>query len=141
MNYTEIWEKAKEELKEIGPSYNMWIEPLRPLSFDNNNMLFVTVHALAPNIIKSQHNDKILTALRHVTGVNVSYRILYDEDYAKKYHQEKRKEFLSKKKEPTKEEIMMNNLAQMQSSANLNLKYKFSNGNVENKNSKDNGCY
>ena len=127
MDYLEIWEKAKEELKDIGLPYNMWIEPLRPVSFDNNSMLFVTVHALAPNIIKSQHNDKMLSALRHAAGVDTSYNIFYDEDYAKKYQQEKRKEFLSKKKEPTKEEIMMNNLAQMQSSANLNLKYKFSN--------------
>lgn len=127
MDYVEIWEKAKEELKEIGPSYNMWIEPLRPVSFDNNSMLLVTVHALAPNLIKSQHNDKILEALKHVTGVDAGYRIFYDEDYAQKYQKEKRKELLNQKKQPTKEEVMMNNLAQMQSSANLNLKYKFSN--------------
>ena len=127
MDYLEIWEKAKEELKEIGLPYSMWIEPLQPVSFDNNNMLLVTAHALAPQLIKSQHNDKMLSALKHATNTDASYKIFYDEDYAQKYQKENKKELLTRKKQPTKEEIMMNNLAQMQSSANLNLKYKFSN--------------
>jgi chromosomal replication initiator protein len=54
---------------------------------------------------------------------------LYDEEFAEKYQKEKKKELQKQQRVPSEniEKKSMENLAQMQSSANLNLKYKFSN--------------
>lgn len=130
MDYLELWENAKEELKETAPAtFNMWIEPLQAVSYDGNVLNLISAFALAPQLIKTQHDDKILEALKNASGKNISYTIVYDEEYAKKYEKEKKKELLFQKRHPekTEEEKIMDNLAQMQSSANLNLKYKFSN--------------
>lgn len=130
MDFNEIWSIAKEELKNTVPAtYNMWIEPLEPISFDGNILNLITAHALAPQLIKSQHDSKILSALKTACKKEISYNIVYDEEFAKKYQKEKKKELLNQKKvsEKTDEEKLLENLAQMQSSANLNLKYKFSN--------------
>ena len=128
MDYLELWENAKEELKETAPAtFNMWIEPLQAVSYDGNVLNLISAFALAPQLIKTQHDDKILEALKNASGKNISYTIVYDEEYAKKYEKEKKKELLFQKRHPekTEEEKIMDNLAQMQSSANLNLKYKF----------------
>ena len=54
---------------------------------------------------------------------------MHDEEFAERYQKEKKKELQKQKRIPveTEETKLMDNLAQMQSSANLNLKYKFSN--------------
>lgn len=130
MDFNEIWSIAKEELKITAPAaFNMFIEPLKPVSFDGNVLNLVSPLALAPQIIKTQHNKKILSALKCACGSDISYNIAYDEEYAKRYQKEKKKELQLQKKlvEKTEEEKLLDNLAQMQSSANLNLKYKFSN--------------
>ena len=129
MDEKEIWIKAKEELAQTVPTFKMWIEPLEAVSFDGNLLTLITAHALAPQAIKSQHDAKILEALKNAVGKNVSYTIVYDEEFAERYQKEKKKELQKQKRTPveTEESKLMDNLAQMQSSANLNLKYKFSN--------------
>ncbi len=129
MDEKEIWSKAKEELAETVPTFKMWIEPLELASFDGNVLTLITAHALAPQAIKSQHDAKILEALKNAYGKNISYNILYDEEFAERYQKEKKKELQKQKKAlpESDENRIMDNLAQMQSSANLNLKYKFSN--------------
>ncbi len=131
MDEKEIWSKAKEELAETVPTFKMWIEPLEAASFDGNILNLITAHALAPQLIKSQHNTKILEALKNVCGKDVSYTVVHDEEFAERYQKEKKKELQKQKRTPvtveTEETKLMDNLAQMQSSANLNLKYKFSN--------------
>ena len=130
MDFNEIWSIAKEELKQSVPAtYNMWIEPLEPVSFDGNILNLITAHALAPQLIKSQHDSKILSALKTACKKEISYNIVYDEEFAKRYQKEKKKELQQQKKinEQSEEAKLLDNLAQMQSSANLNLKYKFSN--------------
>ena len=126
MDFNEIWSIAKEELKEAGMAYNMWIEPLEPVSFDGNVLILHSPLALAPQMIKSQHDEKFRIALKNAYGSNLSYSILYDEEYAERYQKSKKKELLQKNRKVS-EENNLDNLAQMQSSANLNLKYKFSN--------------
>ncbi len=126
MDEKEIWSKAKEELAQTVPTYKMWIEPLEAVSFDGNILTLITAHALAPQAIKSQHNTKILEALKHSAGQDISYNIIFDEEFAERYRREKKKE-LQKTKNTDNSDKMLDNLAQMQSSANLNLKYKFSN--------------
>lgn len=131
MDEKEIWSKAKEELAETVPTFKMWIEPLEATSFDGNILTLITAHALAPQLIKSQHNAKILEALKNVCGKDVSYTVVHDEEFAERYQKEKKKELQKQKRTPvaveTEETKLMDNLAQMQSSANLNLKYKFAN--------------
>lgn len=130
MEVKEIWEKAKEELAVTVPTFKMWIEPLEAASFDGNMLTLITAHALAPQAIKSQHNTKILEALKNAYGEDISYNILFDEEFADRYQKEKKKELQKQKRTAaveTEENRAMDNLAQMQSSANLNLKYKFSN--------------
>lgn len=131
METNEIWNKAKEELEQTVPTFKMWIEPLKAVSFDGNMLTLITAHALAPQAIKSQHDSKILEALKNASGSNISYTILYDEEFAERYQKEKKKELQKQKKasvSSNSEDInLMDNLAQMQSSANLNLKYKFAN--------------
>lgn len=129
MDEKEIWSIAKEELAHTVPTFKMWIEPLEAVSFDGNLLTLVTAHALAPRAIKSQHDTKILEALKNAAGKNISYSVVFDEEFAKRYQKEKKKELQKQKRTPveTEESKLMDNLAQMQSSANLNLKYKFSN--------------
>lgn len=129
MDEKEIWKLAKEELAQTVPTFKMWIEPLEATAFDGNILTLITAHALAPQLIKSQHNAKILEALKNVCGKDISYVVVHDEEFAERYQKEKKKELQKQKRTPveTEETKLMNNLAQMQSSANLNLKYKFSN--------------
>lgn len=129
MEEKDIWIKAKEELVLTVPTFKMWIEPLEAASFDGNLLTLITAHALAPQAIKSQHNAKILTALKNAAGKDISYNIVYDEEFAKRYQKEKKKELQKQKytSVESKDSEIMDNLAQMQSSANLNLKYKFAN--------------
>lgn len=129
MDEKELWSKAKEELEQTVPTYRMWIEPLEAASFDGNILTLITAHALAPQAIKSQHDSKILAALKNAYGEDISYSIVFDEEFADRYQKEKKKELQKQKRTPveTEETKLMDNLAQMQSSANLNLKYKFSN--------------
>ncbi len=129
MDAKEIWKLAKEELEQTVPTYKMWIEPLEAASFDGNLLTLITAHALAPQAIKSQHDSKILEALKNAYGKNIGYSIVFDEEFADRYQKEKKKELQKQKRTPveTEETKLMDNLAQMQSSANLNLKYKFSN--------------
>lgn len=129
MDERELWSKAKEELEQTVPTYKMWIEPLEATSFDGNLLTLITAHALAPQAIKSQHNVKILEALKNAYGRSIGYSITFDEEFASRYQKEKKKELQKQKRAPieTEETKLMDNLAQMQSSANLNLKYKFSN--------------
>lgn len=129
MNEKGLWSKAREELEQTVPTYRMWIEPLEAVSFDGNLLTLITAHALAPQAIKSQHDAKILEALKNACGKSIGYNILFDEEFAERYQKEKKKELQKQKRTPveTEETKLMDNLAQMQSSANLNLKYKFSN--------------
>lgn len=129
MDVKEIWSIAKEELAQTVPTYKMWIEPLEAVSFDGNVLTLISAHALAPQAIKSQHNSKILDALKNACKLDISYNIVYDEEFAEKYRKEKKKELQKQKiiSQKTEESSIIDNLAQMQSSANLNLKYKFAN--------------
>lgn len=128
MEISEIWNKAKDELKDIGSAYELWIAPLYPVNFDGNMLFLYTPHALAPQILKSQHNEDILKALKNAFGHSIGYNITYDIAYAEQYNKNLKKEYQKQKISEQKKEVkMIDNLAQMQSTANLNLKYKFSN--------------
>ena len=126
-----LWSEVKAELRETipTPAYQMWLEPLEAADFDGNVFSVITVHSLAPQVVKSNYNKQILDAFAKVLGKEVSYHITFDSELADRYQKEKKKELAKQKRAlpDSEESSMVDNLAQMQSSANLNLKYKFSN--------------
>ena len=66
---------------------------------------------------------QILDALKKIIGKNVSYQITFDAELADKYQKEKKRELQKARRSlpETEESKIIDNLAQMQSSANLNL--------------------
>lgn len=126
-----LWSEIKNELKDSvpAPAFQMWLDALEPVDYDGNVFFLCSVLALAPQVIRANYDNQILDALKKVLGKNVSYQINFDAELADKYQKEKRKELNKAKRSlpETEESKIIDNLAQMQSSANLNLKYKFSN--------------
>ncbi len=126
-----LWSDIKSNLKENvpAPAFQMWMDALEPADFDGNVFSLITVHSLAPQVIKANYDSQILDALKKTIGNDVSYQITFDAELADRYQKEKKKELQKAKRisQETEESKYIDNLAQMQSSANLNLKYKFSN--------------
>jgi len=127
-----IWEDVKVELKHTVPThvYNTWFVSLEATGFDNNIFSLLTVHQMAVELIRRSHYEQIKSALEKVIGNQIDFSISYDADLAEKYKKEKLKEEKARQKQeelkPSKT-TCMENLAQMQSFSNLNLKYKFEN--------------
>ena len=125
-----VWEDVKSELKKTLPEhvFDTWIKPLEAVGFDNNIFALLTVHQMAVEIIRKNHYAQIKSALEKVLGQSVEFSLNYDADLAEKYKKEKQKERLKiKKDDDEKISKTMENLAQMQSFSNLNLKYRFDN--------------
>lgn len=126
----QVWENVKSELKKSLPVhvFDTWILPLEAVGFDNNIFALLTVHQMAVEIIRKNHYAQIKSALEKVLGQSVEFSLNYDADLAEKYKKEKQKERLKiKKDDDEKISKTMENLAQMQSFSNLNLKYRFDN--------------
>lgn len=126
-----LWSEVKAELRDTvpTPAFQMWLEPLEAVDYDGNVFSVASVHSLAPQVVKSNYNKQIAEALNKVLKKNVSYHITFDAELADKYQKEKKKELAKQKRSlpESEDSVLVENLAQMQSSANLNLKYKFSN--------------
>lgn len=126
-----LWSDVKNDLKENvpAPAFQMWMDALEPADYDGNIFSLLTVHSLAPQVIKANYDSQILNALRKVLGKDIAYQITFDSELADRYQKEKKKELQKAKRAlpETEESKFLDNLTQMQSSANLNLKYKFSN--------------
>ena len=126
----QVWEDVKAELKETLPShaFDTWIVPLEATGFDNNIFSLLTVHQMAVEIIRKTHYAQIKEALVKVLKQDAEFSICYDADLAEKYKKEKQKEKSKPKKDDDDSQSKtMENLTQMQSFSNLNLKYRFDN--------------
>lgn len=131
-----IWNEVKAELRKVIPdhAFYTWIDTMEAAGFEHNTFSLITVHALAVQIVRQNYFNKINDAFKEIIGREVEITITYDDDLAKEYEQEKKKEKKRENAKPrsivqeeTPESKVMDNLAQMQSFANLNLKYKFEN--------------
>ena len=128
-----IWAEVKAELRTVLPdhAYYPWISEMDVSGCEDGKFNLITVHAMAPQIIRQNYYQKIIETFKQVTGQDYDFSIMYDDDFAKKYEKAKRKESAKPKTltspEEEKENVIMENLAQMHSFANLNLKYKFEN--------------
>lgn len=122
-----IWEDVKEELAETIPpsSYEPWILPLVPIGFENEEFSVLTGQAFAISIVRKNHYQQIADALKKVLGREVGFKMVFDEELSAKL--KKQIEKAKKVSEKTPKEKAFDNLAQMQSFSNLNLKYKFEN--------------
>lgn len=122
-----IWEDVKEELVStiVPSSYEPWILPLEPIGFENDQFSVLTGQAFAISIIRKNHYQQIVDAFKKVLGREVEFKMVFDEELSIKL--KKQIEKAKKVAEKSTKETAIDNLAQMQSFSNLNLKYKFDN--------------
>lgn len=129
-----IWDDVLVILKEkiVAITYDTWILPLIPHSFEDNCFCALTGQNLAVQILQKNQKE-ISEALSQVCGKEVYFKVLYDEEVQKQFQKEKQKlkkeeqkEFIQnlEKKMPTSKYDV---LKQMQSDCRLNLKYRFEN--------------
>lgn len=129
----DIWDRVKEELEANLPDHIFctWITPLEAVDYENNTLVLLSPHPMAVDILKKNWTDKIKESVRSVLGDSATFSLTYDSEFADKYIKARKKE-LSKivagqTEEERKTETAKMSLAQMQSSANLNLNLKFEN--------------
>lgn len=122
-----IWEDVKNELVSTIPpsSFEPWILPLEPIGFENNEFSVLTGQAFAISIVRKNHYQQIIDAFRKVLGREVEFKMIFDEELSAKLKKQIQK--AKQVAEKSTKEKAIDNLAQMQSFSNLNLKYKFEN--------------
>lgn len=129
----ELWVNVKEELKSGLPEhvFNTWITPLDAAECENNTLVLLSPHPMGVDILKKSWTEIIKAAVKKVLGEDAVFSLKYDADYAKNYIKERKKvlakQIAGQTEEDKAEEISKLSLAQMQSSANLNLNLKFEN--------------
>lgn len=128
-----VWEKVKDELEANLPDHIFctWITPLEAVDYENGTLVLLSPHPMAVDILKKNWTDKIKESVRQILGDDSTFSLTYDADFADRYIKARKKE-LSKivagqTEEERKTEDAKMSLAQMQSSANLNLNLKFDN--------------
>lgn len=123
-----IWEDVKEELSQTIPpsSFEPWILPLEPIGFENDQFSVLTGQSFALQIVRKNHYQQIVDAFKKILGRDVEFKMVFDEELATKLKKQIQKAKQTAEKIQNKDNPM-ENLAQMQSFSNLNLKYKFDN--------------
>lgn len=133
MEAKRLWADVLKELRTVLPDHaHAWVDGTDVSGFEDNTLHIITINAFAPQVIKQTYYSKIIDVLRKVAGQDYDFTVSYDDDLRRKHAQNiskisKARPQLPKTEEEEQEEILKMNLAQMQSSANLNLKYKFEN--------------
>ncbi len=128
MELNQFWEQVKAELLGALPeNAHPWIHPLEISGYDKGVLTVVTGQLMGRDLLRKNHYKQIVEVIRTVTqNPNADFVIIYDANAAKNLKKESEK--LQKKiATAVLKEQAMENLSYMQSSANLNLKYKFEN--------------
>ena len=122
-----IWEDVKLELEQTIPpsSYDPWIVPLEPIGFENDQFSVLTGQSFAVSVIRKNHYQQIVDAFKNVLGREIQFNMVFDEELSTKLKKQIQK--AKQTAEKSTKETAVDNLAQMQSFSNLNLKYKFEN--------------
>ena len=127
----EQWAKVLEILKGEMPSesFDNWVPPLVPSSFENNKITLLTPHSFTAFTLKTSYSEVITKALAKVFGETVSFDIIYDKNLEENYVKQQKKAQKEEKKQTLAQfaENKYDGLKQMQSDCNLNTKYKFEN--------------
>ena len=131
-----FWEQVKEELLGVLPeNAHPWLYPLEVSGYDKGVLTVVTGQMMGRDLLRKNHYNQMVEALKRVSGdENSRLVIIYDETAAKTLKRETEK-LQKKASEVSIKEQAMESFANMQSAANLNLKYKFENF-VQGENSK-----
>jgi len=131
MNNIELkrfWEKVKEEfVGSLPESTHPWLYSLEVSGFDKGILTVVTGQTIARDWLKKHHIGQMNSILKNLSGIDEAcVHIIFDENAAKQIKKESEK-IKKKEAEAQLKEQAFENLSFMQSSANLNLKYKFEN--------------
>ena len=131
MNNIELnrfWEKVKEEYIGCLPeSVHPWLYSLEVSGYDKGVLTVVTGQAMAKDWLRKNHSSQMDAILQKISNnSDARIHIVYDENAAKKLKKEVEK-IHKKELDAQLKEQAMENLSNMQSSAHLNLKYKFEN--------------
>jgi len=123
-----LWEEIKSQLiDELPENAHPWINPLEATGYDKGVLTVVTGQMMGRDLLKRNYYKNIVNVLKNVThNPESDFVIIFDENAAKSLKKENEK--LQKKiNAAIQKEQAMENLSYMQSSSNLNLKYKFEN--------------
>ena len=127
MDAEKIWSNVKDKLVKIIPESSLpWINSFEPTGYSGDVFTVVTDLSMAVSIIRKSHLREIQEILKNVTGRDVYFEIVLDKDIAHSIKKAKLKK-RPKTDSNEKNDKPISYLSQMQSSANLNLKYKFEN--------------
>ncbi len=131
-----FWEQVKEEIiGSLPENAHPWVYPLEVSGYDKGVLTVVTGQMMGRDLLRKNHYSQMVEALKRVSGNdNSRLVIIYDENAAKTLKRETEK-LQKKASEKSLKEQAIENLSNMQSAANLNLKYKFENF-VQGENSK-----
>ena len=131
-----FWEQVKEEIiGSLPENAHPWVYPLEVSGYDKGVLTVVTGQMMGRDLLRKNHYSQMVEALKRVSGNdNSRLVIIYDENAAKTLKRETEK-LQKKASEKSLKEKAIENLSNMQSAANLNLKYKFENF-VQGENSK-----
>ena len=123
-----FWEQVKATMiEELPASAQPWITPLEISGYDKGVLTVVTGQIMGRDLLRKNHYQQIVDILKNISQNEKSdIVIIYDESAAKSLKKESEK-IQKKVAVATMKEQAMDNLSYMQSSANLNLKYKFEN--------------
>lgn len=123
-----LWGEVKSELiNELPENAHPWVNPLEVTGYENGVFTLVTGQMMGRDLLKRNYYKNIIDVIKKVTkNPNSDFVIIFDENAAKSLKRENEK--LQKKiNAAIQKEQAMENLSYMQSSSNLNLKYKFEN--------------
>lgn len=127
-NIIEVWNAVLEVLeKQISEStFTTWILPLEPQYFDDNCFVVHTGQAFAVNLLRGNHYNQIVDAVKSVLNKELEVKIIFDEELQKKIAKKSKARVAAAEQTEQPQKPKYDSLTQMQSS-NLNLKYKFEN--------------
>lgn len=128
MELNQFWEQVKAELISVLPdNAHPWIYPLEFSGYDKGVLTVVTGLAMGRDLLRKNHYRQIVEVIKKISGNPASdFVIIYDVNAAKSLKKESEK-IQKKVSAAVQKEQAMENLAYMQSTSNLNLKYKFEN--------------
>ena len=88
------WSEIKTDLRDIIPAhaYYSWFDAIEPAGFEDDVLSLITVHQLAPQIVRQNYYKQISSALKNHFGRGIDFNIQYDAALAEKYVKEKKKE-------------------------------------------------
>lgn len=134
IDIVKIWNKVLEILKQKIPAstFDAWILPMVPQGYDDEQFTVLTGHLLAKQVIMQQYYSTVVDAFSEVLHKNINFNMVVDKDLLKKVEKQQQKllaevEKKEKVTDNSTEDDKYDSLKQMQSFANLNLKFKFDN--------------